>query len=71
MFRSDLLPKSREKKYRAYVGFVDLEKAYDRVNREALWQLLRMYGVCGKLLNGIKSMYFNSLFWVKVKGVES
>ena len=29
--------KAREKKCRVYVGFMDLEKTYDRVNREALW----------------------------------
>ena len=46
--------KAREKICRVYVGFMDLEKAYERVNREALWQVLRMYGVGGKLLNGIK-----------------
>ena len=28
--------KVQEKKYRVYVGFIDLEKAYDSVNREAL-----------------------------------
>ena len=28
--------KAREKKCRVYVGFIDLEKAYDVVNREAL-----------------------------------
>ena len=39
-----------------YIGFVDLEKAYDRVNREAVWQVLRLRDVGGKLLNGIKSM---------------
>ena len=44
------------KKCKVYVGLMDLEKAYDRVNREALWQVLRMYDVGGKLLNGIKSM---------------
>ena len=49
-------------KKKVYVGFMDLEKAYDRVNREALWQVLRMYDVGGKLLNGIKS--------VRVKGGE-
>ena len=30
-------------------------------NRGALWQVPRMYDVGGKLLNRIKSMYFNSL----------
>ena len=35
--------KAEEKKCRLYVGFIDLEKMYNRVNREALWQVLRMY----------------------------
>ena len=35
---------------------------------EELWQVLRMYDVGGKLLNGIKSIYVNSLACVKVKG---
>ena len=38
------------------MGFIDLKKVYDRVNREALWQLLRMYDVESKLLSSIKSM---------------
>ena len=50
---------------------MDLEKAYDRVNWEALWQVLRMYDVGGKVLNGIKGMYVNSLTCVRVKGGES
>ena len=37
--------KAREKKRRVYVGFIDLEKAFDRVNREALWEVLRMFDV--------------------------
>ena len=49
---------------------MDLEKAYDRVNREALRQVLRMYDVGGKLLNGIKNMYVNSLACVRVKGSD-
>ena len=28
--------KTREEKFRVYVGFIDLEKAYDMVNRAAL-----------------------------------
>ena len=45
-----------EKKCSVYVGFMDLEMAYDRVNKEGLWQVLIMYDV-GKPLNDIKSMY--------------
>ena len=52
-----------------YEGFVDLEKLYDRVNREALRQVLRMYDVGGKLLDGIKSMYVDSLAYVRVNCV--
>ena len=40
---------------------MDLEKAYDRFNRELLWQVLRMYDVGGKLLNSIKSIYASSI----------
>ena len=54
-----------------YVDFMDLERAYDDVSREALLQVLRMYDVGGKLLNGIKSISVNRLTWVRVKGGES
>ena len=54
-----------------YVGFMDLEKAYDIVNRETLQQLLRVYDVGSKLLNGFKSFYVNSLSCARVKGGES
>ena len=53
--------KARESECRVYVGFMDLEKAYDRVISEALCQVLRMHDVGGKLLNCIRSMYINSL----------
>ena len=49
-----------------WVGFMDLEKAYDSVSREALWHELRMYDVADKLLNDIKSVYFSSLACVRV-----
>ena len=31
--------KAREKKCRGHLGFIDLEKTYDRINREALWHV--------------------------------
>ena len=53
------------------MSFINLEKAYDRVNREALWQVLIKYYVRGKQLSGIKSMYVDSLAYTRVKWGES
>ena len=38
--------KAREKKHRVYVGFIDLEKACDRVNSEALLNYLVELRIC-------------------------
>src|SRR5678815_3421689 len=43
---------------------------YDMVNREALWQVLMIYGVGGRLLNGIKSMYDDSEACARINGVN-
>ena len=50
-----------------YVGFINLEKMYDGVNREVLRQVLRMDDVGSKLLSGIESMYVDSSACVRVK----
>ena len=60
--------RKHESKNIVYVGFMDLEKANDRVDREALWQVLRIFDVGGKLLNGNKSS-MSSL--CQTKGDES
>jgi hypothetical protein len=65
-----MIEKMREKKNKLYLGFMDLQQAYDRVNREALWQVLVIYGVGGRLLNGIKSMYDDSEACVRINGVN-
>src|SRR5678816_4156031 len=57
-------------KNKLYLGFMDLLQAYDRVNREALWQGLVIYGVGFRLLNGIKSMYEDSEACVRINGVK-
>src|SRR5678816_4327159 len=45
-------------------------QAYDRINKEALWQVLVIYGVGSRLLNGIKSMYDDSGACVRINGVN-
>ena len=49
-----------------YFAFLDLEKAYDRVDREAMWKVLRIYGVGGRLLRAVESMYAGSKACVRV-----
>ena len=49
-----------------YVFFIDLERQCDRVDGKALWQVLRVCDVGGKLLGGVKSMYIDGLACVRV-----
>ena len=39
---------------------MDLEKAYDTVDRHGMWQMLRVYGVGGKLLKAMQNFYVDS-----------
>jgi hypothetical protein len=41
-------------------AFMDLEKAYNRVDRKTLWEVMKVYGVGGKLMEGVKSFYVGS-----------
>ena len=46
-----------------YFAFLDLEKAYDR---DAMWNVLRLYGIGGRLLQGVKSFYVGSKACIRV-----
>ena len=52
-----LAEKMIEKDRKMYAVFVDLEKAYDKVCREELWEALKRYGVSGDLLRAIRALY--------------
>ena len=52
------------------MSFIDLKKPYNRVNREALWKVLRMYDMKGKLSGRIQSMYVDGSACVRVKVVK-
>ena len=42
-------------------AFMDLEKACDTIDRHGMWQMLRVYGVRGKLLKAVQSFYVDSI----------
>ncbi len=44
-----------------------LEKAYNRVDREALWSVLKVYGVGGQLLQRIQAFYREANACVRVE----
>ena len=47
-------------------AFKDLEKAYDTMNRHGMWQMLRVYGVGGKLFRAMQNFYVDSRACVKL-----
>ena len=63
-----MIEKSLERNRKLFFGYMDLEKAYDRVDREGLWECLRMYGIGEILLEAMKSFYRGSTAKVRVKG---
>ena len=49
-----------------YVAYINLEKAFDRVDREAMWRVLGMYGINGQLLKAMQNLYEKSEACVRV-----
>ena len=54
------MDKGIEGNLESYWGFVDLEKAYDRVPREVIYWSLRRKGVPEKLVGLIQETYRNT-----------
>ncbi|KAK3543034.1 hypothetical protein QTP70_008748 [Hemibagrus guttatus] len=54
-----------------HMCFVDLEKAFDRVPRDILWEVLWEYGVRGPLLRAVQSLYNRSRSLVHIASCKS
>ena len=59
------------KKRELWFAFVDLEKAFDRVPRDAVWWALRHVGVEEWIIEVIKAMYAGACTSVKLPDCES
>ena len=53
------MKKRREHGLESWILFIDLVKAFDRVPRELLWDVLLKFGVPSKLVNLLKSLHAN------------
>jgi len=56
----EIIEKRREFNLDTHMAFLDLEKAFDRVNRNQLWQILNRRGIPYYLIEVIKSLYKNT-----------
>ena len=63
------LKKRREHGKESWVFFLDLVKAFDRVPRELLWEILKRFGVPNKLISLLKTLHNN--FEVKFTADEN
>ena len=61
----------REQRTPLYTLFVDFKKAFDSVNREALWTVLGKFGCPEKFVNIIKALYTGSTARVQSGGLTS
>lgn len=57
--------KVKEHQTRMFAAFIDLTKAFDCVNRNALWSIMERFGVPPKFLSVCKSLHENN--WAMVK----
>ena len=54
-----------------FVAFLDMEKAYDRVNRKKLFEVMRCYGVHEKLVRLIERIYDGSMVKFELEKVTT
>ena len=68
-----LLEKRWEWDRMRYILFIDMEKAFDRVQRNGLWKIVKEehYAIPKKLIRTIKSLYAKFLGRVKAHNAES
>ena len=72
----EIIDRAKKDKKKYYLAFLDIEKAYDSVNREALTCILRRRGFKSKIVKIIESLYKNTtanynLGNLQVEGVRS
>ena len=67
----ELMEDCKRESKRGYFAFLDIEKAYDRVNREILCMVLNKCGVSEKIVRIIESMYVNTRAKYALGNVET
>lgn len=62
---TQLIEKRKEFNLPTYFTFIDYEKAFDKVNRYKLWEILKSRGIPSHLIRAIQSLYLNNTIQIK------
>ena len=68
MIFNTVLTEAKLRKIDLYLSFIDLEKAYDRVSRTALFAKLRSLGFGGRVYDLIRDMYDGDSLFIQING---
>ena len=68
---NELIERKRKDGSKVYLGFLDIEKAYDRVNRTMMCKVLEKLGMCEKIVNIIRSMYVDTRAKYRMGEIET
>ena len=63
--------KCREQGQPLFMIFIDLTKAFDTVNREGLWRLLKIFGCHDKIINIVRQLHDGMTGGVNIGGATS
>lgn len=66
-----IIEQSAEWRSSLYILFVDFERAFDTINRNAIWEALAELGVPDKIIQLIKELYRDAKCRVRFAGTES
>ena len=66
-----ILWKQKFARKRVHMGYIDIQKAYDSINRYKLWRKLSSLGFGGKFLASLQSIYANDSVVTTVNGLET
>ena len=63
-----VMKKYKQHKKPLHLCFIDIQKAYDSVNRDLLWKICKSYGLTDKIVNLLKMLHNNSKLKLRING---